>query len=99
MAASLLEFARRKSPNPNANVVFAHEPVPPEVMADRDRRLSAPQTITARVFGDPPPGQSALDRMAMDANQPMSFLTVRRVRAFNANFGPDGALLDRLRRR
>jgi hypothetical protein len=32
------------------------------MIADRDARYSAPRTITASLFGDPPPGYSALDR-------------------------------------
>ena len=34
-----------------------------ESWADRDRRFHAPRTITAERFGDPRPGQSALDKM------------------------------------
>lgn len=33
-----------------------------EMYADRNARLNASRTITASVFGDPPPGYSALDR-------------------------------------
>lgn len=37
--------------------------VPPaDVLAERARALSQPRTITAAVFGDPPPGRSALDK-------------------------------------
>lgn len=36
--------------------------VPEAVIADRDRRQFAMRTITAFVFGDPAPGQSALDK-------------------------------------
>lgn len=37
--------------------------IPPEVLADRDRRLSlAPRSLVARVCGDPLPGYSALER-------------------------------------
>jgi hypothetical protein len=38
--------------------------VPPDRWEDRDRRLSAPQTLTGVMFGDPPIGFSALDRRA-----------------------------------
>jgi hypothetical protein len=37
--------------------------IPPEVLADRDRRRDLqPQDYTAEFFGDPLPGYSALDR-------------------------------------
>ena len=36
--------------------------VPETVMAERSIALSAPISITAAVFGDPPPGRSALDK-------------------------------------
>lgn len=36
--------------------------VPPERAADRDRRLTAERDITSMFFGDPAPGQSALDK-------------------------------------
>jgi hypothetical protein len=35
---------------------------PPETLAERALRLSAPQTLTGALFGDPPIGFSALDR-------------------------------------
>jgi hypothetical protein len=36
--------------------------VPPEVLADRDRRMSlAPRSIVAAIAGDPLPGYSALE--------------------------------------
>jgi hypothetical protein len=34
----------------------------PEMLADRERRLLAPRSLSAIAFGDPPPGFSALDR-------------------------------------
>lgn len=34
------------------------------LLADRDRRYHAQRTITAELFGDPRPGQSALDKRA-----------------------------------
>lgn len=39
------------------------EPPPAHVIAERDRALYAPRSITAELLGDPPPGRSALDRM------------------------------------
>ena len=41
-----------------------HHHVPPHLIDDRDQRSALKQfaTITSQVFGDPPPGYSALDR-------------------------------------
>lgn len=36
--------------------------VPEHLMEDRDRRLRAERDLTAEFFGDPAPGQSALDK-------------------------------------
>jgi hypothetical protein len=36
--------------------------VPEHCLEDRDRRLSAERSLTAEFFGDPAPGQSALDK-------------------------------------
>lgn len=36
--------------------------IPPHVLAERERALHAPLSLTAFVFGDPPAGRSALDR-------------------------------------
>lgn len=36
--------------------------VPPHVREDADRRAVAPRTLSARICGDPAPGQSALDK-------------------------------------
>ncbi len=36
--------------------------IPESILADRDRRSSAPRTMTALLCGDPAPGQSALDK-------------------------------------
>ena len=36
--------------------------VPVRVLEDRDRRASAPRTLSMILCGDPPPGQSALDK-------------------------------------
>lgn len=40
------------------------QPPSPEALADRDRRMMAPDTrsITGKVMGDPPAGRSALDQ-------------------------------------
>jgi hypothetical protein len=38
------------------------DPPPAEVIAERDRALYAPQSLTAMLLGDPLPGRSALDR-------------------------------------
>lgn len=38
--------------------------IPPEVEADRDRRLLAQRSLTATLLGDPAPGFSALERRA-----------------------------------
>lgn len=35
---------------------------PPHLFEDRDRRMAAERTITSIFFGDPAPGQSALDK-------------------------------------
>lgn len=35
---------------------------PPHLLEDRDRRMKAERDITAEFFGDPRPGQSALDK-------------------------------------
>lgn len=36
--------------------------IPEAVEADRDRRQTAPQSLTSLLCGDPAPGQSALDK-------------------------------------
>jgi len=38
--------------------------VPPEAIEDAMRRASAPRSISAFLFGDPPPGWSALEKRA-----------------------------------
>lgn len=35
---------------------------PPHILEERDRRMKAERDITAEFFGDPRPGQSALDK-------------------------------------
>ena len=44
------------------NVVTRAFRAVPEVLAERDYRLSLPRTIGQIILGDPPPGYSALDR-------------------------------------
>lgn len=41
--------------------------IPEDVLADRERRQSAPLTISAYVLGDPRPGYSALDQKRVSA--------------------------------
>lgn len=36
--------------------------VPPDVFAERNRRINTPRTMACELMGDPPPGYSALDR-------------------------------------
>ena len=38
-----------------------------DILAERDRYLSAPRTLTQSLLGDPPPGYSALDRKRQEA--------------------------------
>jgi hypothetical protein len=42
--------------------VAHHEPPSTAALAERERALAAPQTLTAVFCGDPPPGRSALDQ-------------------------------------
>lgn len=44
------------------HIAAARVVAPDDVMIDRDRRASAPVSITAEFCGDPKPGQSALDK-------------------------------------
>lgn len=58
--------ARRKGEYKTENI-FRPEPVQkvsPEALAERSRRLAAPQTLTGFLCGDPPVGFSALERRA-----------------------------------
>jgi len=48
--------------NQAENIVTRSFRAVPEVLAERDYRLSLPRTIGQIVLGDPPPGYSALDR-------------------------------------
>lgn len=38
------------------------EPPPAHVIAERDRALYGPRSLTSVLLGDPPPGRSALDQ-------------------------------------
>jgi hypothetical protein len=55
--------AARRREKPKSNVrISAPVAVPEDRRADAERRLLAPRSLTAMLFGDPAPGQSALDR-------------------------------------
>jgi IS30 family transposase len=56
------EWARREDRKSNPQDHARRPIIPPEVEADRDRRLSIQRSLTAEFFGDPPKGYSALDR-------------------------------------
>jgi hypothetical protein len=56
------EWSRREQRKSPGHEASRRPVVPPEVEADRDRRLSIPRSLTAEFFGDPPKGYSALDR-------------------------------------
>lgn len=57
---------RRDQVNANRRGEFTNAPtrekVPAEVLLDRERRETAPRSLSAVAFGDPAPGQSALDK-------------------------------------
>lgn len=57
------QLARAGRQRPVATIFSRHEPSA-ELLQDRDRRYHAQRTITAEFFGDPRPGQSALDKRA-----------------------------------
>lgn len=50
----------KSTPRPHG-YVSAHRPAP-AMLEEAQRRLYAPRTISQELFGDPPPGYSALDR-------------------------------------
>lgn len=52
----------RAALNPNMNTVI-RERIPQYVIDDRERRRCYVPTLTQSIFGDPPPGQSALDQL------------------------------------
>ena len=56
------DAAMWKALNSNQHRVVNIEPPTDEMIAERDARLAHPQTLTAVLMGDPPRGQSALDR-------------------------------------
>lgn len=59
---AMAQGARNRPPN-NPEIVERLNGRPTTAMfADREKRLSAPMTLTAIAFGDPPPGCSALDQ-------------------------------------
>lgn len=58
------EWSRREQRKSPGYEISRRPVVPPEVEADRERRLSAARSLTQEFFGDPRPGQSALDRRA-----------------------------------
>ena len=57
---------RRKEGGPYRKVNVADRPMD-DILAARDRYLSAPRTLSQRLLGDPPPGYSALDRKRMES--------------------------------
>lgn len=66
-AEQIRESARRLRRERYSRSGHAHHVVmavkaPAHLLADRDRRLNAPRPIGAVLLGDPPPGQSALDK-------------------------------------
>jgi hypothetical protein len=54
--------ARLKSLGQREAVVSVRKQIPEYVLTDRERRQTAPQTLTSLLCGDPAPGQSALDK-------------------------------------
>lgn len=61
VATCTYQFRQYEDSRPKRNV----EPrriAPEHVLSDAARRNKAPRTITAALFGDPAPGQSALDK-------------------------------------
>lgn len=55
------EREQRASVDPHQRLVRPLA-APSEAVEDAHRRMAAPRSITAFVFGDPPPGYSALDK-------------------------------------
>lgn len=67
MAREGTRLARRKLIEDRRSVHayrrLVRNPIPDEVVvAERDARLAVPQSLTARIMGDPLPGRSALDQ-------------------------------------
>lgn len=66
-ASQTLYATRQRKFHDGNNTVNGHNVatigIPESVLADRDARLAMePQSITAALMGDPPPGRSALDK-------------------------------------
>ncbi|MES2030877.1 MAG: hypothetical protein V4477_16980 [Pseudomonadota bacterium] len=57
------QIAARAVPKVMTTVASRPQPLPEQIEA-AIHRLNAPRSITAMMFGDPAPGQSALDRRA-----------------------------------
>jgi hypothetical protein len=56
-------FAREIIPRtPRTAAEIRAGDAPPEVIAEREEAMSAPRSLTAALFGDPPPSRSALSR-------------------------------------
>lgn len=55
----------RKNPNDFPHITAGKINIPPDAFADAERRMSAPRSLTSAVFGDPPPGYSALDKRSV----------------------------------
>lgn len=58
---------RRSHPSENGAGLVLPMRAPPEVLAERDRRLSRPFSIRQDLLGEPEPGRSALDRKLAEA--------------------------------
>ncbi|MGY3607638.1 MULTISPECIES: hypothetical protein [unclassified Bradyrhizobium] len=54
--------SQKRAGDPSLHYVRAQAPVPARLLDDARRRLDAPRTLTSSFFGDPAPGQSALDK-------------------------------------
>ena len=57
-------WRRRDGGDSSRKVNVANRPTN-DILAERDRYLSAPRTLSQLLLGDPPPGYSALDRKRM----------------------------------
>jgi hypothetical protein len=69
-----LNAYRNKERGSNKRVkppIMTHRAPPPELLAEREMRLMAPQTLTGALCGDPPPGFSALDRKQRGEAEPV----------------------------
>lgn len=52
----------RYAPYPNLRHNVSRATPPADTLAERNRVLARPMTMTATLCGDPPPGRSALDK-------------------------------------